>query len=443
MAEPRDYSLLHAVEMIRRRKLSCHELVVSCLERIEARQPDVRAWVTVQAEQAMELAMEMDREVSKNRWRGPLHGIPLGIKDIIDVQGIETKGGTEAHPAHTPNIDATCVARLRDAGAIILGKLTTTPFAFRDPSEARNPWDLSRSPGGSSAGSGAAVADRMCMGALGTQTGGSVLRPAAYNGVVGFKPTYGTIPTDGVIPLSWQFDHVGVLARNVEDTHLLWEILRRSGGDWQTNAERMVASHKPHAPLTVWRVRGFFEREADPEVLVSLEEACLKLEQNGVRVIEKPLPEGIENFEAAYMPIHNADAAAYHEPNFQENKHRYPTFISETIESGRAVKAVDYVKCLQTKERLRVAMVEAMQGVDIALMPTTPTPPPDPSTTGSPRFNSPWSMLGLPAISLPSGLSEAGLPLGVQLVATQGGDKKLLQVAGWVESRLGFSAKPA
>src|SRR5579863_1309909 len=205
--EPRDLTLYRAAELLRRGALTCEALVLSCLERIESRNEQVRAWAELHDEDALQEARRCDLEARVRRWRGPLHGLPVGIKDIIHVKGMHTRAGTAAYAPHFAVEDAPAVAALRDSGSILLGKTVTTAYANRDPSVTRNPWNLARSPGGSSSGSAAAVADRMCLGALGTQTGGSVLRPASYNGIVGFKGGLGKVSTQGVIPLSWQLDH--------------------------------------------------------------------------------------------------------------------------------------------------------------------------------------------------------------------------------------------
>ena len=443
MREPRDYSLLQAAEQIRRGRLTAEALMLSCLERIEARQQEVRAWAFLDAGQALEQARMLDQEAASRHWRGPLHGIPIGIKDIIDVKGMETRGGTEAWPGGVAKRDALCVARLRESGAIILGKLATTPFAFRDPAETRNPWNTAYSPGGSSAGSGAAVADRMCLAALGTQTGGSVLRPASFNGIVGFKPTHGSISTEGVIPLCPNLDHVGVLTRTVLDAATLWSVMRVDAQqEWKASREKMTVELSPRMPDRLWRVRGFFEDEADPACLEQVEKVCAKLSASGVRIVEKSLPGSFGGLTELYQMLVSAEAAAAHEPWFDDRKHLYPEHIRATIEGGREIRAAEYLRGLAQREQMRREIREALSDVDGAIMPTTVTPPPDPSSTGSARFNLPWSICGIPALSLPAGLDRNGLPLGVQLVSGKGKERSLLQLGGWVESRIGFAAQP-
>lgn len=443
MTEPRELTLFHAAEKMRRGLLTAEELLLSCLERVEARQPEIRAWATVHAEEALERARLLDSDAERQHWQGPLHGIPLGIKDIIDVRGMETKGGTEAYEGGTAGKDAECVRRLREAGAVIMGKLATTPFAFQDPAETRNPWNINHTPGGSSAGSAAAVADRMCLAALGTQTGGSVLRPAAYTGLVGFKPTHGWIPTTGVLPLSDQLDHVGLLARSVEDANLLWQVMRPLQTlDWQSTRNKMPPTLLPAAPRKLWRIRGRFEEEAEPQCLVNLERACLKLEENHVKIVEKQLPASMERAMESYQAIVSADAAAVHQERYSRRKHLYPPLLAELIEEGLRGKAVHYAEALLHRNRLRQEMAAELEQVDGAIMPTTPSPPPGLESTGSARFNIPWSLCGFPSITLPAGLTGDNLPLGVQLIANTGGEEQLLRISGWCESLLGFDQAP-
>ena len=266
MQEPRELTIREAGERMKAGKLTAERLVESCLERIHAREDTIHAWVEVYEQEALAEARRCDRELQEGKPRGPLHGIPLGVKDIIDVRGQYTRCGTPVYPATVPGEDALAVARLRNAGAIFLGKTETTPFANNDPTITRNPWNPEHTPGGSSSGSGAAVADRMCPAALGTQTGGSLLRPAAYNGIVGFKATYGGVSTEGVLPNSWSIDHVGFHCRSVADAAILWPCMREE--------EPRPFARMPEPPLCsragtpgrrrVWAISASFSRRRPP-----------------------------------------------------------------------------------------------------------------------------------------------------------------------------------
>ncbi|MCZ6472784.1 MAG: amidase [SAR324 cluster bacterium] len=445
MTEARELSLFTAGERLRRGQLTSEALVLSCLERIEVREPEVRAWVALHAEQALQAARGMDQEAARQHWRGPLHGIPLGVKDIFDVKGMETKAGSQAYAGGVADADADSVARLREAGAIFLGKTATTEFAFANPSQARNPWNTAHTPGGSSAGSGAAVADRMCLAALGSQTSGSVLRPAAFNGVVGFKPSYEDISTRGVVPLSWQFDHVGCLTRKVEDAHLLWHLMRHERLlDWQSKRDKLPPSLLPHAPKKIWRVRGSFEGESSPECLVHLERACLLLERNGVKIVEKSLPGSFQSVDEIHQMIMATEAAVYHRDMFATNPQFYSHHLSDLVRTGRSMKATDYIQARRQREIMRKDIAEALADVDAAIMPSAVTTPPEltQNTTGDPRFNRPWSLCGVPSLSLPIGLSSEHLPVGVQLISMEHADEQLLRIGGWCESVFGFNEAP-
>jgi aspartyl-tRNA(Asn)/glutamyl-tRNA(Gln) amidotransferase subunit A len=444
MTEPNDLTLCRAGELMRRGRLSAEALVDACLARIAEREPTVRAWARLYGEEARETARRRDREAARHQWQGPLHGLPLGIKDIYDVQGMTTEAGTAAYPSRIADKDAESVARLRDAGAIVLGKTVTTAFAMGDAGPTRNPWHPDHTPGGSSSGSGAGVADRMCLGALGTQTNGSVLRPASFNGIVGFKPGYGEISAEGVLPLSWQLDHVGCLTRSVEDAHLLWHLMRDPRSlDWQATRDKMGPPLLPRAPERVWRVRGYFEEEAHPEMLAALEACCGVLSERGVEVVERPLPPPCEGMHALHHTIMSCEAATFHKPAFTSDPGPFPPKISGLISEGLACSATDYLAALRQRERLIVHLGATLADVDAAILPAAQGPAPAGlESTGSPAFNTLASLCGLPAISLPAGLSSTGLPLGVQLVGGAGRDHELLAVAAWYESVLAFDAAP-
>lgn len=443
MTEPRDLTLYRAAEMLRRGRLTCEALVLSCLERIESRDRLLHAWAELHDEGAIGQARLYDEEARRHSWRGPLHGLPVGVKDVIHVKGMHTRAGTEAYPPYFAVEDAPCVASLRDSGAILLGKTVTTAFASRDPSVSRNPWNPGRSPGGSSAGSGVAVADGMCLAALGTQTGGSTLRPASYNGIVGFKSGLGRIPTDGLIPVSWQLDHVGILTRDVQDAALLWNLLRKDRPlDWQPTRDKLPPALLPHAPKRVWRMRGHFEQTAEPGILAALDGVCRLLSEHGVNVVERPLPAEFEGLIQSHTTIMCAEAATWHRERYLASPEAYPPGIGGVVRDGLKLQGVDYIRALRHRAAFYTSLRTAMADVDCAVMPSAPGQAPDPSTTGSAHFNSPWSFCGFPALSLPAALSGDGLPLGVQLACGPDQEDALLATAGWLERLLEFDRRP-
>ena len=442
--EPRDLTLYRAAEEMRRGRLTAEALVTSCLERIESREGTVHAWVNLYVEEALEEARACDRAAAAHQWKGPLHGIPLGIKDIYDVAGQSTEAGSGAYPARVAGRDADSVARLREAGAIVLGKTVTTAFAMGDANETRNPWNPAHTPGGSSQGSGAGVADRMCLAALGTQTNGSVIRPASFNGVVGFKPGHGLISIEGVLPLAWQLDHVGTLTRSVEDAHLLWHLMRDARElEWETTRDKLPPPLLPTAPRRVWRMREFFETEAHPEMVAALDAFCAVLAGRGVEIVERSLPPSFEGIHAAHHVIMASEAATVHKEGFAVNEGAYPPKISALIREGMGIRAMDYVAALRHRVRLIGQMRAALGDVDAAVFPAAGGPAPEGlDSTGSPDFNTLSSLAGLPVVSLPTALSSGGLPLGLQLLGREGGEEALLGVGAWCESVLPFTHIP-
>ena len=443
MTEPRDLTLYRAAELLRRGRLTSEALVLSCLERIENRDGVLHAWAELHDEQAMAQARVHDEEAHRHHWRGPLHGLPFGIKDVIHVKGMRTQAGTTAYSPYFAVEDAPCVASLRDSGAIVLGKTVTTAFAYRDPSPARNPWDPTRSPGGSSAGSGVAVADGMCLGALGTQTGGSTIRPASYNGIVGFKSGLGKIPAEGMIPVSWQLDHVGIMTRDVQDAALLWNLMRKDRPlDWQSTRDKLPPAMLPHAPKRIWRMRGHFEQDVEAEMLAALDAVCRLLAAQGVTIEERPLPAEFEGVAESHSTIMGAEAAAWHQGRYLANPAAYPPGIGQLVQGGLEIRGVDYIRALRHRSAFYLSMRTALADVDCAIMPSAPGPAPDPSTTGSAHLNSPWSFCGFPSLSLPAGLSSDELPLGVQLACGPDQEDALLSMAGWLERLLEFDHRP-
>lgn len=430
-----DLTRLGAREAARRihdGKLSPVELVEACLARIGALDADLKAWVHLDETGARALARQREGEARANRLVGPLHGVPVGIKDIFDVAGMPTTGG--ARPwAHTrPARDATVIARLRAAGAILLGKTATTEFAYRDPAPTRNPWNRDHTPGGSSAGSGAAVGARMVPLALGSQTVGSVLRPAAYCGVVGLKGTHGLVPVDGVIPLAWSLDHVGVFARSVADAALAFGVL----------AGRELGLEPPRSPRLAL-VPELMAR-SEPVVAAQIQAAAGRFVRAGATVVEAKLPASFAEVHAAGLAVLEAEAAAYHEEAYRAHGSEYGTEMRALVEAGLRRTATAYVRANRARLRFRDDVMPLLAAYDALVVPTAPAPAPAGlSSTGDASLCAPWSYAGVPAVSLPSGLAPTGLPHALQLVAAAAGEGGLLGVAQWCEDALGFSAAPA
>jgi aspartyl-tRNA(Asn)/glutamyl-tRNA(Gln) amidotransferase subunit A len=441
-------SVVEAAAAVRAGRLSAVELVESCLERIEALEPAVQAWVTVDRSGALDAARRLDAEALAGRARGPLHGVPVGLKDIIDAAGLKTTAGARGFADTVPAEDAACVARLRAAGAVVLGKLQTTEFAFSDPAVTRNPWRPGRTPGGSSAGSAAAVAARMVPAALGTQTVGSVLRPAAFCGVVGFKPTYGRISRRGVVPLAWSLDHVGVLTRSVADAAVvaaaMWGHDPRDPGSSRAPTPDVgpVLAGPPAGPPRLGLVGEPFRERATPEMRAHLEHLAETLAARGAHVEPVALPALMPALGPAVAAVSRAEVGALHQDRLRRHADQYRPRIRAGIELGACIPADVYLRAQRIRREVRRALLPLFLRHDALVLPAAPGPAPDARTTGDPAFNGPWTGLGVPTLALPTGLAADGLPLGTQLVGAPFDEVRLLRAARWVESAVGFVAAP-
>lgn len=409
-------------------RLTPLQLVESCLARIQKLEPTLRAWVCLDEERARNDAERLDALLREGTWLGPLHGIPVGVKDLIDVAGLPTRAGSSLTSPEPVADDAPVVQRLRAAGAIVLGKTVTTEWACFDPPPTRNPWNLAHTPGGSSSGSAVAVAAGMCLAALGSQTGGSIIRPASYCGVAGLKPTHGRVSTRHVVPISHALDHVGPIARNATD---LWHMFRAIVDD-----RRGVPNELPEPP-DGWRlgwVAGLFDDEADTDVRDAFHEALGMIRAHHPALAEVVLPASFAGVHASHWRIMAVDAATVHREAFATRRDAFGPKVASLIEEGFKASAIDYTTALEHQRVFRDDMAELLGEKLILLMPSTNTVAPGQlDTTGNPRFNSPWSFAGLPAVTIPCGLNRAGLPCGLQLVGPAFHDPLLLRVTQMVE----------
>jgi aspartyl-tRNA(Asn)/glutamyl-tRNA(Gln) amidotransferase subunit A len=440
MPEYRELTISDAVHQMQTGELTAQALLESCLDRIHRRDDTVRAWVEVYKAQAFEQARQCDQAYRDGKWLGDLHGIPLGVKDIIDVKGMWTRAGCAAYEPRKAKSDAPAVKRLRRAGAIILGKTETTAFANNDPTVTRNPWNTEHTPGGSSSGSGAAVADRMCLAALGTQTGGSVLRPAAYNGIVGFKPAYDAISIQGVVPVSRTLDHVGIHARSVKDTELIFGLMRN---DQHNPAAVKPGKRSDSAPFRFGCFKKFIEEKAEPSMVEHFNSTCEQLKQAGAVLVELDLADAFAWAANAHRVIFDAEQAAYHRTLFSRIKDRYPPNLKARIENGMTILACDYLDAMDKRIAFKKKLSAVLAGVDAAILPTAPsTAPRGLESTGSPVFCVPWSISGFPAITIPTGLDGRGLSRALQLGAVPMAHERLFAAAAWCEGLFGFDFSP-
>ena len=447
MPNPNELTAAEAARAIARRELTAVELAEACLNRIAALDERLLAWVYVDRDTVLADARQADAAVAEGRPLGPLHGVPIGLKDIYYTAGIATKAGSEVYKDFVPDYDATSLTLLRKAGALMLGKAVTTEFACLDPSPTYNPWNSAHTPGGSSSGSAVAVASRMCPAALGSQTVGSVLRPAAYNGVVGFKPTFGRVSRYGVVPVSWNLDTVGWLVRTVEDAALLLQVMAGPDVADPVSSREPVGDYlsaivEPRAPR-IGLLRRYFYEGADTESRRHLDAVAEQLAEAGAEIEEIPLEESIESAYEDQRLIMAVEAAAFHEPMYRRQAEDYQPKLRAMLAEGLEVDGIEYSRALERRRKFTTDMEESARRCDVLLTPGAPSPPQaDRTNTGDPAFQGPWTSCGFPAIALPSGLAESGVPLGIQMVASPFAEARLLSAAAWCESVLDVSLNP-
>jgi aspartyl-tRNA(Asn)/glutamyl-tRNA(Gln) amidotransferase subunit A len=442
-----DLTVAEAARRVRQREVSPVELTDALLDRIERAQPTLKAFVTVDAEGARAAARAAEASIGQGEARGTLLGVPFAAKDIYDAAGLPTTAGYGPLARRVAAADCFSVAKLKAAGAILLGKAVTTQFASSDPSPTVNPWRADRTPAGSSSGSGVGVAARLVPLALGTQTGGSILRPAAYNGVVGLKPTYGRVSRQGIVPLSWSLDHAGPIVRTVEDAALVLGVI--AGHDprdpQSLRAEVPDYSAALRQPLTAPRLGllvDFLDR-SQPEVRAHIEAVADRLRAAGATVTEIRLPSDVDLYLAVHGITMQCEGAAVHATWLARDRSAYSPRIRASAMLGEVVPSWAYLHAQRLRRRLATETVPLLADLDAFLLPTASNLPPGPETTGDASFQAPWSLLGLPSISLPSGVSESeGLPFATQLVGRHLDESTLLRAAAWAERVFDFQARP-
>ena len=425
-----------AVKGIAARRFTAEALMQACLDRVAERDDAVRAWAHLDPEQALTAAREADEARVSGASPGPLHGVPVGVKDIIDTADMPTEHGSALFEGRQPAADARCVALLRAAGAIVMGKTVTTELANTAPSKTRNPHDIEHTPGGSSAGSGAAVADGQALGALGTQTGGSVIRPASFNGVYGLKPTIGLIPRAGVLLQSHTLDTIGVSGRSVADLALLANTLSRPEPDddfsytgYREDLSAALARRSAGAPRFAFLKTPAWP-DADPEARQAIEAFTKGL---GEHCRDEALPPPFDRVLSLHATVFGAENLFYYGPFAEERPERMTRNLLQRLEGAKRFTARDYVEAIVQRQRTLSVLDELLEHYDAILcLAACGSAPRGFETTGNPAFNSPWTYLGVPSCSLPL-LEVNGLPLGVQLVGQRGGEGSLLRAAGWLD----------
>ena len=418
--------------------ISAEALTSACLTRIAEAEPQVQAWAWLDGEAALDQARALDKARQAGRAIGPLHGLPVGLKDIIDTRGIPTACGLASEAGRVPSEDAWVVARLKAAGAVILGKTVTTEGAFLQPSKTRNPHNPDHTPGGSSAGSAAAVAAGMVPLAVGTQTGGSVIRPASFCGVVGLKPSFGLIPRTGILMQSPFLDTVGVFARSVEDAALLAGVL--AGYDPADSATEprpdprlldVAQARPPVAPMFALVHPPGWD-EAHPDMQAALGELGALL---GEQCFEAPL-DGFAEVAAARQRINFAEMAKCYYALERRGRDTMSDHLRGALDEGKAVLARDYLAALDWRALMNATLGPVFDRCDAILCPAAPGPAPGMETTGSAIFNGLWTLAGVPAVTIPAFTAENGLPMGLQLIGRRGEDARLLRTARWLAAHL-------
>ncbi|OGO50793.1 MAG: hypothetical protein A2148_03690 [Chloroflexi bacterium RBG_16_68_14] len=452
------YLTLHELSSrIRTKALSPVEVTEAVLERIERLNPTLNAYLTVTAERALADARAAEGEIASGRYRGPLHGVPIGVKDLCATKGVRTTAASKILAGWVPDEDATVIQRLREAGAVIIGKLHLHEYAFGATGvnphygPARNPWDTGRITGGSSSGSGAAVAAGLCFAALGSDTGGSIRIPSSLCGIVGVKPTYGRVSLEGVVPLAWSLDHVGPMARSVRDCALVLETIaghdpkdpssaQAAVEDWVAGLDGGLRGLRIGVPV------AYAYEQTQPDVAAVVHDAIATLERLGAEIKQLDLPV-LQDYWLAASVVLIGEAAAYHQANMEQRPQDYGDDVRMRIQLGLDQKAVDYVRAARLRDEARRTCDQALLSeVDLLAMPTTiRTAVPieslakDDPTLGLTVLTAPFDLTGQPAISVPCGLTEAGLPVGLQLVGRRFDEGTVFRAAHAFETESGLS----
>lgn len=453
-------SIQQAADDMRSGLTSPTELVEECLERIEQLDGEIKAFVTVMRDEAYRDAEQAEREQRTGLNRGPLHGIPIGVKDIVAVKGVRLTASSRVLADNIASEDAAVVEQLRRAGAIIIGKTNTHEFAYGTYTPpTRNPWDTSRIPGGSSGGSAAAVAAGMCLGAIGSDTGGSIRIPAACCGITGLKPTYGRVSCYGVIPLSWSLDHVGPLGRSAADCALLFDAIAQYDPRDPNSVSGLPAKASASSSATIGGAEGrdplslqgitlgvppeAFVAPLDPEVRAAWRATLLVLKEEGAKVVDIDIPRpALETYRTIQTP--EASLAHMERGWLTTRLADYGERTRERLLRGQTVTAVDYLRAQQQRRAFSSAMRGAMQPIQALVLPTLPIPAipveqadtdiaidgvVENATVALLRLTMPFNLAGLPAISLPCGFTASGLPIGLQLVGKPFEEAMILRIA--------------
>jgi aspartyl-tRNA(Asn)/glutamyl-tRNA(Gln) amidotransferase subunit A len=454
------YDIGKVAKLIEEQKISPVELAKQLLERIEEVDPLINSFITVDKENVLEQAVKAEKEIENGTYRGPLHGIPIGLKDLIYTKNLKTTMGSDIYQNFVPTYNATVVGKLEEAGAIIIGKLNTHQFAYGPTGDrsfygpVRNPYDLEKMTGGSSSGSAAAVSACLCFGSLGTDTGGSIRVPASFCGVVGMKPTYGLISKHGVYPLSWTLDHIGPLTRTVRDNALLLNAL--AGAD---PADPLSVNHESEdytrdigkgiEGIKFGLPSSFFFEDMNEEVRTVIDKTIDVLRNMGAIITPVDLP-NIQKFSDAHKAILRSEAFAVHEKNLNDYPDKWDDEVKERLYTALETKGYEYAQALQTRQLAKEEFNQILEEVDVILTPTLPILPPKieerhvniEKYVGQHirwsiiKLTAPTNLNGFPSLSIPCGFSNEGMPIGIQLIGKEFDEAILYRVGYSIEAEL-------
>lgn len=448
-------TIREAAESLRARRFSAVELAAAAIARIDRLNPTLQAFITITADRALHAARQADAELAAGRDRGPLHGIPVAVKDLFLTRGVRTTCGSKVYENFVPHIDAAVVERLAAAGAVLLGKLNMHELAYGVTSAnphfgpVRNPWNTEHSPGGSSGGSGAAVAARIAYAAMGSDTGGSIRIPAAFCGTVGLKPTYGRVSRHGALPLAWSLDHMGPLTRSVRDAAIVLNAIAGHDRRDQTSSRHPVVDYLPEEGCSIRGLRvgfpeNFYFERLDAGVESSVRGAIARAESLGAVVKPVQVPD-VEALNAVARVILLAEASAIMEPHL-EHRHRFGPDVLALLDQGRLLPATDYINAQRLRRQMRREFDKLWSEVDCLITPTTPSTAPrigentirlggrdEDARLATTRLVRGINALGLPALSMPCGLGASGLPIGLQIIGPAFEEALILRIGAALE----------
>jgi aspartyl-tRNA(Asn)/glutamyl-tRNA(Gln) amidotransferase subunit A len=431
-------TLKQASDLLRTKAVSPVELTQACLARIEKYNPAFNAFITVAREQALQAAREAEAELQRGRWRGPLHGMPIALKDNIDTAGIRTTGASQLFENRVPETDAEVARRLKNAGSVLLGKLNLHEFAYGGSSTVthfgtmHNPWNPNHVTGGSSGGAGVAVASDFCFAALGTDTAGSVRMPASHCGIVGLKPTYGLVSTRGVLTLSWTLDHVGPMCKTVEDAAIMMNVIAGFDELEPTSVDTPVPDYTRAMKASTSKLRlgiarrPFFDN-LNPEVAKAVDGAMTVLRKITASVVDVELPPA-----GNAATLWGSEAYAYHKPWITQSPEKYQPGTRAQLQRTASANGAEYAQARRDLDKLRREIKKVFTTVDLVIAPTMKTPPAllsAPGGAGGGNNNVAFDMYGVPSISIPCGFTDSGLPIGLQISGAHFGEMNVLALA--------------